>query len=299
MRILIAALALAGLASICSPWACASPSGNAEQPKVVALMAAVGDRLTVVRQKRSVGTHLDPYVRTPLRVPGQSLNTAVLRGLDSGIEQEYPEAERVLLTWNPPPELEARLDDIKGSGRDNALLDALIDHLRAAPGRAGWDRIEVIVPRYRHYEARGMGTKLQGLGVYVQPLGGGRDMIDASLPPGDTEDGGQRVVNPNTGEVVRSKIFVAPYMFFERIALDARTLAVLKRQQQFDANKYHDPMAAVNDVADIMSPAQLAEKISYLAERSAFQAIRGKGATVDVSVPKVAAPPADAASAAR
>lgn len=277
-----------------------APSGDVEKPKVVALMAAVGDRLSVVRQRPSVGTHIDPTVRRALRVPGQALNTAVLRGLDQGIGQEYPDAGRVLLTWTPPAELEQRLEDVNGLDRDRLLMDAVIEHLRPVAERAQWDRIEVIVPKYRRYEANGMGTKLQGMGLYVQPLGRGVDLIDESIPPGDNEVGGRRVVNPNTGEVVRANTYVAPYMFFERIALDARTLAVVKRQAIYDSVKYNDPMSATRDVWDSMPLQQMLEKLSDLAERSAFQAIRGKGSSVDVSAPKsvAAMPPADVASGA-
>lgn len=270
--------------------AAATASEAATRPQVVALMAAVGDRITLVRQRPTVGSNIiDKNARHTMRVPGQSLNDAVLRGLDQGIAQEEPTAERVLLRWTPDEALSQQLDEVKGHDRDQLLVDAIIKHLRPIPERQGWDRIEVIVPKYRRYEANGMGTKLQGVGIYVQPLGRGVDMIDESLPPGDGEAGGRRVVNPNTGEVVRATTYVAPFMFFERVTLDARTLAVLNRQAQFDATKYNDPMAVVRDVADVMSPSQLADKLAYLAERSAYQAIRGKGATVDVSVPVPAA----------
>ncbi|OWQ44119.1 hypothetical protein CDL60_27135 [Roseateles noduli] len=274
-----------------------APSGDVEHPKVVVLMAAVGDRLTMVRQKPSVGSNLDPFIRRPLRIPGRTMNMAVLRGLDLGIAQEYPEAARVFLSWQPTPELAERLDDIKGHNRDQLLLEAVLDHLRPLEERARWDRIELIVPKYRSWEAGGMATKLQGMGIYVQPLARGMDLLDASMVPADSEAGGRRVVNPTTGEVIRANTFVAPFLFFERIALDARTLTVVKRQEQYDAAKYNDPMAVARDVGESLSPAQMAEKLSDLAERSAFQAIRGKGGSVDVTAPRIAAPAAPVRSA--
>ena len=143
-----------------------------------------------------------------------------------------------------------------------------------------------------------MGNKLQGIGVYVQPLRSNKDLLDESMPPGD-DDGDQRVVNPNTGEVVRKSTFVAPYMFFERVTIDPRTLAIVKRQAHYEATKYHDPMSESIDVSGHLPPALLAEKLTELAERSAYQSVRGKS-SVEVTAPKAVTgmPPADAASGA-
>lgn len=328
MRIAAVVLAIGGLASFCNATAIAAarevpaapagtpasgaapapapteeqvlpaPSGNIDKPNVVAVMAAVGDRLSMSRQQMSTGTHIDPTRRKTIRVPDQILNASVLRGLDRGISQEYPDAARVLLAWTPPEALQQQLDDIKGLDRDKLLLDAVIEHLRAVPLRAQWDRIELIIPKYRRFEANGMGNKLQGIGVFVQPLASNKDLLDESMPPGDS-DGDQRVVNPNTGEVVRKSTFVAPYMFFERVTLDPRTLAVVKRQAQYEATKYHDPMSESIDVAGHLPPSLLAEKIDELAERAAYQSIRGKS-SVEVSAPKAVSgmPPAQPASGA-
>ncbi|OWQ87563.1 hypothetical protein CDN99_18375 [Roseateles aquatilis] len=296
MRVVAAAvLALGGLASITMSGALAATAAAAtstgasattpgERPPVIALMAAVGDRITVVRQKPSVGTLLEPYTRRTLKVAGQALNDAALRGLALGVSQESPEAEQVLLRWTANDELMQRLEEARGNERDTMLLDAIIEHLRPVADRQRWDRIEIIVPKYRRYEANGMGTKLQGIGIYTQPLARNIDLIDDSMGPGD-DNGTQRVVNPTTGEVVRKSTFVAPFIFFERVTLDARTLHVLARKQQFDATKYNDPMSDERDVSQHLTPAQMAEKLNYLVERSAYQAIRGKGGTVDVTTP--------------
>lgn len=290
LKQLLCVLALAGAGWTSGTAAPASGPEASARPQVIALVAAVGGQVTMVRQRQSVGSHLEPFHRQVIPLKGQTLNMAVLNGLDRGIEQDEPQAQRVLLAWNPPEELQARLAELRGPARDDAMLDALIEHLRPMPERQGWDRIEAIMPKYFRAEMRGMGSKLQGIGVYVQPLErqlldiDGDGNISSSAAVGD--DGtGRRVINPRTGAVNNASTYVAPYMYFERVTLDARTLAVLARKQQFDASKYHDPMSNARDVSGHLTPEMLTEKMLALAERSAYQSVRGKGSSVDVSVP--------------
>ena len=57
----------------------AAASAPAAKPQVVALLAAIGDRIEIVRQKRSTGSNIEPFTRKRLNVDGQALNFAVDR----------------------------------------------------------------------------------------------------------------------------------------------------------------------------------------------------------------------------
>ncbi|WP_431265495.1 hypothetical protein ACQ859_09070 [Roseateles chitinivorans] len=259
-----------------------STAAGTERPKVIALMAAVGDRFTVVKQQRTVGSNVDPHLRIVSSIPDDALNVAVLRGLDRGIEQEEPQAERVLLRWSPSPALAEALDKVKGRERDEELLGAVIEVLRASPGRAQWDRVEVILPRFSPFERPGIVGKLQGIGLYVHGLKRGGDALDEMSGDwtGAAEGtGGEKVVNPHNGTIVRATTYIAPYMYFERVTLDARTLVVLARKSQFDANKFNGQGVEIGNEL-------LEEKLLALAERSAFQSVRGKS-SVEVTAPKL------------
>ena len=276
-----------------------APSPEATQaPPVIALLAAVGDQMNVVRQKESVGSNLDPFNRRVVPLPGQAINMAVLRGLDRGIAQEDPSARRVLLRWSPPAELLQSLNELRGPARDDALLQALLSYLRELPQRQEWDRIEAVLPAYFRAEVRGMGSKLQGIGIYVQPLDRGFDITEEGLVDDPNDTRGYSTVDPKTGRVRTARSFVAPYMYFERITLDARSLEVLARKRQLDNIKFHDPMSEERDVSAHLSQADLMGRLLSLAERSAYQSIRGKQGTVEVTAPVPVAPPATPATAA-
>jgi len=288
----------------------ATAASNAPaEPKpaqTVALVAAIGDRVELVRQRPSTGSNLEPYTRQTVQVSSQALNYAVLRGLDKAMAEQEPDATRVLLQWTMPSELAERVEKARGAQRQDLVLGALTEHLKSLPARQGWDRVEVIVPAYTFLELRGMGTKLSGIGIYVQPLA--RQSIDISsmadgagtMDIAETEaDGAYRTINPNTGETAHSSVYVAPYMYFERLSYDAKTLVLLKRQRFFDNTKYADPMSTALDVAQQMTPAQTLGKLLESVERSAYKSVRPLASEVTASEPKPVAAPAPSTSSPR
>ncbi|MBV8037234.1 hypothetical protein [Roseateles sp.] len=276
-------------------------STYAQQPPppsqpVVALMAAVGDRIEVVRQRQQVGSHLEPFTRRVLQVQGQALNVAALRGLEKAMAEEEPQDRLVLLRWNMPATLTERMESTRGADRQALVLDEVLGHLRRMPERAEWDRIELLVPAYTYAPVTGMGTKLSGVGVYVQPLASQSAEISGmgdTITLSDT-DGDYRTINPNTGERGNSSVYVAPFMYFERFSYDAKTLQLVKRQRFFSNTKYADPMSAALDVAQQMSKEQLMGKLMETIERSAYKSVRQGQGEVTVTQPK----PLPAASAA-
>jgi hypothetical protein len=267
------------------------------RPPTVALLAAVGDQLDIVRQRESTGSLLEPFSRRHIMLNGQSLNLAALTGLDRAIEEDEPDKRRVLLTWSPPAELKQRLADAHGAARETLLLQSLQAYLEPLPARAEWDRIELILPAYQFASGNSMGRKLVGVGFYVQPLyqrgySIDTDIEDMAATP-VPENAANRVINPNTGEAVYSDTFVAAYMYFQRVTLDARTLEVTARKRQLDHVKYADPSATARDVADTIPMRTMLAKLLALAERSAYTSVRGKS-TVNVTAPKAVEPGASA-----
>ncbi|MFG6416779.1 hypothetical protein ACG02S_23040 [Roseateles sp. DC23W] len=274
------------------------------KPPVVALVAAVGDQIDIVRQRERTGTHREPFSRKSFTLNGRALNMAILKGLDQAIEEAEPQAQRVLLAWTAPAQTQQQLAEADGKEREAITLAALKQHLQSLPARAGWDRIEAILPSYFYSSVGGMGRKLSGLGFYVQPLDKGASVqpwdsdgeaLDSETPDPDPAGGSShRTVDPNTGETGRSLTYVATYMYFQRVTLDARTLEVVSRKRQLDNVKYADPKATALDVGDQIPLRVMTSKLLDLAERSAYTSVRGKS-QINVTAPRPVEPGASAA----
>lgn len=276
-----AAMALAGAGALCSA---ALAQGAPGKPSVIAMVATVGDQVSYSCQRSSAGTNIDPTYRKTVAIPTQALNAAVLKGLDRALEREEPGSKRFFLLWHTPADTAEALKAAYGEQRNVLLLEALLAQLRPLPQRMEWDRIEAILPRYARTEVDGMGTKLGGIGFYVQPL---KDLRVEFQEDGETvtieADGSSRTIDPKTGKKGNYTTIVAPYFFFDRITLDARTLQVLARTAHFDNVKYHDPNSTAIDVADQMPVAEMFTRLATLMEQSAYRSVRGMRLDVQVS----------------
>ena len=295
------------LLALTLPMAVAAAPTVSQTPPTVALLAAIGDRVEYVRQLKLSSSRTEPYARKTVQVSGQALNFAVLRGLDKALAEEEPGAQHVLLQWDMPVDVAGRLAKASGAERQDIVLAALTAHLSGLPERQNWDRIEVIVPAYNPQEKEGVGTKLSGIGVYVQPLapqtfdmdGIADGSTNGAVVTSETE-GDYRTVNPRTGETAHSSTYVAPYMYFERLTFDAKSMALIKRERHFDNTKYADLDSTALDVGSQMSNAQLIGKLVESVERSAYKSIRQVTTEVTVTEPElVPAPGAAPASGAR
>lgn len=297
-KMFIAALAVA--AGIACAGHARAQSPAAARPQVVALVAAVGNQIEYVRQRQGTGSHLEPFGRKLVTIDSQALNFAVLRGLDQAIAEGEPDAQRVMLKWTPPPEVMKALEQAIPQKREEIVVESLRTHLRTLPERAQWDRIEAIVPSYFYPGMRGMATKLVGIGVFVQPLQGSKidfdDNGEVNMQTLSAEqEGHNRTIDPNTGAHGRSSTYVAPYMYFNRLTIDARTLQVVATKRQFDNTKYADPNSTARDVGQQMPMEQLLGKLLETVERSAYKSVRGTNAEVTVTTPvEVPAKPASA-----
>ena len=252
--------------------AAAPATTPATAPRVFALVAAVGDQFQYVRQKESVGSNfIDNHTRQTLKVPDHSLNYAVLRGLDRAVELDYPGAERVLLAVKGVPEIQAALPQ----DREALTMKHVLGVLEANPARKDWDQIIVVVPKWLMSGRQGIGGKLTGIGVYVQPLG---EEMDKS---GDFVDD---VVEDTAREQVRSRRFVAPYFYVQVTTLDAKTLKVTKSESRYDFRKIVDKESTALDVAAQFTPEQLASHMQRFVETSALKAVNEKADTGTVQV---------------
>lgn len=249
-----------------------------EKPQVIALIATLGDELTIVRKRPTRASDLEPYSRKPLQVDAQLLNYSVLRGLDAAVATAEPEARRVMLRWRPSEELTAQLRSATVKNADELLFAALINQLSQMPQRAEWDRIEAIMPSYSYVEKDGLPRRIGGIGIFIQPVGSewsitDEDGVDRT---GEYKADAYDTVNPHSGVKGKDSAFVAPYIYFDRVTLDAKTLRVLSRQSQYANTKYSDPKSKSMDVLEGISPADLVSHLSALVEKAAYQSVRGK-----------------------
>lgn len=272
-------LNLAFTASLCWPAIPALAGGTGKTPQTIAMIATLGDQLTIVRQRSARASTVEPFSRRNVQIDdNQLLNYAVLRGLDSALALDEPESRRIMLRWRASEELSERLNNAAIKDRDELLLEALRNQLRAMPQRAEWDRIEAILPRYSWDEHDGLPRRMGGIGIYVQPLGNQWPIFDEDGVDRTNEYKAdkQRTVNPRTGEQGKDSTFVAPFIYLDRVTLDAKTLEVLARKSQFANTKYSDPKSTAMNVLDQISPAEIVAHLSALVERAAYQSVRGK-----------------------
>jgi hypothetical protein len=274
------ALAVAVAASIApTPSAARASAASAPQataavnvPKTIALVSAVGGQFSYVRQKQSVGSNLDPYIRQNVEMPDQTINNAVLRGLDRAMGAEFPNSTRVLLHVSH----DKAAADVLPQDREAHIFKRVLGLVEAMPERQKWDEIIVVTPKWFMSERAGMGSKLVGVGLYVQPLQGAE--IGGDFGMGVPEDDVETVDRRKT----TSKTFVAPFFYTTVTTLDANTLKVLKREIRHDYRKIVDPDATAIDIQNAIPLDKLAGMIERFVETSALRSLTDKTGTVEI-----------------
>ena len=257
-----------------------------KKPTVYALVSAVGGSITFVRQREQVGSNrVDTFHRLNVPIPDSSLDSAVLRGLARVIRGNEPDAEIVYMRLNP-----RELEGVTAHKRGEVAIGKLARAFDGTPERMKWDRIIVITPKYLFPGHRGMGSKLEGLGVYVQPLysatgpsnalGGG---VEDLAPGGIASE--EDATTPE-GETVRTARYLAPYFYTQLWILDAKTLQVLDTEERYDFQKIYDPHSSALDVQQSFTPEQLSGHLEKFVERSAARSLREAIGTVTVGEPK-------------
>jgi hypothetical protein len=230
--------------------------------QVIALASALGGQLSLVYGKETVGSNLDPYTRQTVTLPDNSLDRIVLRGLDRTVARSFPDSERVFMRLNP-----VLLDDVSGPQREAVALQRLIEELRGWPQRQQWHRIVVLVPHYRGFERNGLGSKLNGIGLYAPPETNQTEFdvseVDGSPSP------------------TRRSQYLAIFYYALLVVLDAKTLQVIESQPWLIDEKLHDRNSASLRAATSIKMDVLAERIEQFAEKASTTALaRTLGGTV-------------------
>ena len=281
---LAAALAISSslaLAQTAAPVALAATGAPEQKAKTIALLAAVGDQFHYVRQKESVGSNLEPFIRQSITAPDQLLNRMVLKGMDKAVAAEYPGAEVVMMSLRPdPPELKILPQD-----REAHTMGRVMAMLKDYPDRMRWDEIMVVTPKWQMSERRGMGSKLSGIGIYVQPLGSGTDPAEDNALDDEVRDSGD-------SQKMRSKQFVAPFFYIQVTVLDAKTLQVLRKDERYDYRKLVNSDSTAIDVQASFTPDQLGSQLERFVESASRKLVADRPGNVEVGPVKTLPSPA-------
>lgn len=229
------------------------PKFDGSRP-VYALASAIGGQINTIAAKESVGSHMDPYVRRTLPVKDASVDAIVLRALDRVIARRFPNTDRLFMRLNP-----AQLDDVPPRERDKAAFDRLTAEIQRWPERQQWERIVLVTPHYRAFEAGGLGSKIHGVGLYVQNLNNNSE-FDTIEPDG-------------TPGVKQRSRYVALFYVATVTILDAKSLRVLSSEKWTLDEKIHDSNAAGLDVARAIDVDKLAARLETFVQNAAEIAV--------------------------
>ena len=259
--------------------ATALPLAAPGKAKTIALLAAVGDQFSYVRQKESVGSNLEPFIRQNITAPDQLLNRMVLKGMDKAVAAEYPGAEVVMMSLRPdPPELK-----ILPQNREAHTMGRVMAMLQSYPDRMRWDEIMVVTPKWLMSERKGMGSKLSGIGIYVQPLGSGKDTTESDSLDDEVRDAGE-------SQKQRSKRFVAPFFYIQVTVLDAKTLKVLRTDERYDYRKLVNSDSAALDVQASFTPEELGAQLERFVETASRKLVVDRAGSVEIGPLKTTRP---------
>jgi hypothetical protein len=207
---------------------------DAPRPQVYALIAAVGEDFTFVHEVQTTGSHLSPYRRTTSPVANNLLNKLALNGLDAAVAKAQPDSKRIYASFSAPP-----MNGIAPSERGEFAVARVLTEIEKLPQRTEWDRILIVVPAYRALDLDRMASKLQGFGIFSQPLCQAgcptRDPRDLRFMDNEPMDGVAAVNSKD--EAIRVRTFIAPFSYIEVFVVDPKTMAVIDRQPGFDNQK--------------------------------------------------------------
>ena len=229
---------------------------------VYALVAAVGEQFSVVSEVQSTGSHLSPYRRRTIEVPN-TLNRLALHGLDKAIANIDPDSKRIYMALPA-----AQMAGVAPSEREGVAISKIVSELEKMPQRLEWHRIVIATPAYRALELNGLASKLQGFGLFSQPL--------CQAGCGDDRHAlGQDGVDAVTSEdkTIRARTYIAPFSYIEVWVLDPKSLAILDKQQGFDSQKLADPSYKPLDISQSVGQKYVAGRISSLIELSVGGAV--------------------------
>ena len=273
-KLKMVSLAFLGLAAFGQVRAQVAPAAAPAQ--TVALVSAVGDQFSFVRERQQVGTNIvDTSKRQKVSLNTKALDYAVLRGLERALAITEPNAKAEFVVLRVPD-----IAEDTGSERERKSLTSLTELLRAEPARKNWDKIIAVLPSYQFSSFNGMGSKLNGIGVYVQPLEKQAIGFDGSGGglSSTTADGDETTVTPEGQRTARkSSVYVAPYFFVRVVTMNAKTMAIISDERKLEYRKIYDPESTAIDVQNQFTPEKLAGLVEKFVERASREVVAGKG----------------------
>jgi hypothetical protein len=248
------------------------PATNAK-PKVYGLVAAVGAQFSLVSEGPTTGTHLSPYRRTTTDVPYDLLNRMALHSLDDAVAAIDPASQRIYMSMAAK-----EMEGVVAAKREDVAISNVVAALQKMPERLNWDRIIVATPAYRALAKNGLGSKLQGIGVFSEPMcqaGCANPFAPLNVGWLDSEppDGWDAVRSDD--KATKARTYLAPFSYIAVWILDPKTLAIIDRQQGFDSQKLAEPKWRPQlDVDQADTQKYLASRIFNLVEMSIGDALK-------------------------
>ena len=267
------AVAMLGLATLS-----VAQAAQGEKPATYALLSALGNRFEVIHVGQQTGSHLEAAKREAYMADANLINRLVLQGLDRAVKRLDPDSHRVYLSMDPGW-------DSRYRGPRQKLPDSVLRELRKMD-RSSWDRLLVAVPAQRVEDKDGLGRRLQGMGLYVQPqcqsdMGFGNRMgsCENSFRPAS----GPEAHTPK-GETMAANNFIAPYTFLEVWVMDPRTLEVIDRSTHYGHRKLADDSGNITGLIAGWHDDFLATQIVEVVQHAAREAVEDAGLRGKVQV---------------
>jgi hypothetical protein len=234
---------------------------------VYALVAAVGGQFSFVHQVQRHDRYIAPYRFRSVDAPDNLLNRLVLQSLDRAIASTDPGSERIHLSLSA-----AAVDAVAPALREEVAIASVVAQLEKNPQRSQWDRIVVVTPAYSGRERDGLAGRLQGFGIFAQPLRSG--LADFYGGAASDNQNGDKAITPGN-ETIKADTYLAPYSYVEAWVLDPKTLAVLEKRAVYDNQKISDPKSGSLDLYQSVSKEFLAGRIANVIDRSVYKAVTG------------------------
>ena len=121
-----------------------------------------------------------------------------------------------------------------------------------------------------------MGSKLSGIGLYVQPLTSNTEFFFGEGGVDEEVRDAGKVKKP------RSSTYVAPFFYIQVTVLDAKTLRVLRKDERYDYRKMINSDSAALDVQASFTPEKLGAEIERFVENAARRLVVDKEGSVEI-----------------
>jgi len=164
------------------------------------------------------------------------------------------------------------MEGVRPIDREKVALRKLLETLDKFPQRQEWDTIIVVTPKFQFSARKGMGSKLEGLGIYVQPLESSRLADDTGLDILGS-DGEETITPDGKPNNKRSNTYVAPYNYTQTWVFDAKTLKVLDTSARYEYQRIYDPDSTAINVSKSISVEKLAQIFTTFVERSVARGV--------------------------